>query len=494
MTCTSSAPPSSGRRAGAAAAALLVATVALAAAEPPAAADAAGAVPGPDETAAVPAAGRLHPHVGTAAGPGYALYLPSGYTPEHRWPVLYLFDSRRQGAGLAELFQPAAERFGFVLASALDSAGVEPTEHNLAIARAMWVDTHERLALDGRRAYAAGFSGMARFACTLEITAPGTFAAVLALNGGFPVGHAPGEPPRFPVFATVGDADFNYYELLDVEEKLRAAGVPQRLELFSGSHQWPPADLLARAVGWLELQAMREGRRPHEAALVASLWEEELARARAAEARGGPLAAFRAHRALVESFQGLRDTAAAERRLAALAADPDLRTAQRAHEQRLARDRRYLERAPALLLGAGDDVAELLAALDVPQLQARARGHAEREERLSAERVLYAVYIQTALYLPRRLGERGEHERALFYLAAAAAIEPEVPQVRHRQAVAHARLGRRREALRALERAVELGWDAAEETLAEEAFAPLRDDPAFRALVTRMRQAPQQNP
>ena len=32
----------------------------------------------------------------------YALYLPSAYSKERRWPVLYLFDARQHGAMAAE--------------------------------------------------------------------------------------------------------------------------------------------------------------------------------------------------------------------------------------------------------------------------------------------------------------------------------------------------------------------------------------------------------
>jgi tetratricopeptide (TPR) repeat protein len=176
----------------------------------------------------------------------------------------------------------------------------------------------------------------------------------------------------------------------------------------------------------------------------------------------------------------------------AIAASPAFQLALRRHERRLERDRAYLERAPAVLHGAWGEapsVGDVLARLDIPQLQRRARGDADPDERLAAERVLYAVYIQSALNLPRTFNERGEHRRALFYLQVAAAIDPEVPHVPHRQAVSWALLGNRREALRALERAVELGWSDAEETAAEPAFADLATEARFQALLAQMRRA-----
>jgi tetratricopeptide (TPR) repeat protein len=320
--------------------------------------------------------------------------------------------------------------------------------------------------------------------------APGTFGGIVALNGGLPMGLAPGDEPALPFFGVVGETDFNYYEMRDVERRLTGVGVPNRLEIFPGSHEWPPPEVVERGVGWLELRAMREGLRPPDPALVELLWQEELARARGHDQAGDLLAAARAWRAMAETFAGLRDVAEAKGRVAALEALPAWQEAQRADARRLERDRTYLERAPDLLhaaWGEAPDVGELLAALDIPGLQHRAKKDPDPEERLSAERVLYAVYIQSALYLPRTFSESGEHQRALFYLRVAAAIEPEIPHVPYRQAATWAQLGNRREALAALERAVELGWEYADDTAADPAFAAYRNDERFQALLERMR-------
>ena len=45
----------------------------------------------------------------------YALFLPSGYTPEKKWPILYAFDPLGRGSVPVKLFQDAAKEFGFIL-------------------------------------------------------------------------------------------------------------------------------------------------------------------------------------------------------------------------------------------------------------------------------------------------------------------------------------------------------------------------------------------
>ncbi|MCI0656054.1 MAG: hypothetical protein L0170_03170, partial [Acidobacteria bacterium] len=45
------------------------------------------------------APGTLHDRIATAEDPShsYALYLPSDYSPDRRWPVLYAFDPAARG-------------------------------------------------------------------------------------------------------------------------------------------------------------------------------------------------------------------------------------------------------------------------------------------------------------------------------------------------------------------------------------------------------------
>src|SRR3954466_7161297 len=104
----------------------------------------------------------------------YALYLPSNYTPDRRWPILYAFDARANGKRVAELFQPAAEAHGWIVVSSWNTASDGPMEPNFTAMHALWADTHARFAIEHSRVYAAGYSGTVRFACILALTAPGS--------------------------------------------------------------------------------------------------------------------------------------------------------------------------------------------------------------------------------------------------------------------------------------------------------------------------------
>src|SRR4051812_43427975 len=45
----------------------------------------------------------------------YALYLPSTYTPDRKWPVLYAFDPGARGRMPVERFKEAAEKYGWIV-------------------------------------------------------------------------------------------------------------------------------------------------------------------------------------------------------------------------------------------------------------------------------------------------------------------------------------------------------------------------------------------
>ena len=426
------------------------------------------------------------------AGQSYALYLPAGYTPERKWPIVYAFDSHGNGAEITRRLRAGAERWGWIVASSNTSSNLVPMQENFDGMRALWADTHARFALDDRRVYALGFSGLVRFAVTLALSAPGSLAGVIGANGGWPLGQTPAKQHDLPFFFTVGETDFAWYELHDLEEKLAAAGLPHRLEVFAGSHQWPPEELFTRAVAWMELHALRRGLRAKDPALIEELWNEDLARARAFETAGRLAAAHELFAALGRDFAGLRDTAEATEAAARIAGSAAWQSEREARLARDRRDREYLEKVPRLFQAAPghpspDHLSELLTALEIPRLQRKAKSDPDPEERLSAERVLYAVYIQTGLYLPREYNRLGQFDRSILFLQVAAEIDPDVPHIPYRLATTYARKGNRRRALDYLELSVEKGWDDLEALGSEAAFDALRTSDRYRRIVEEIR-------
>jgi predicted esterase len=473
-----------------------VLVAALAGARPSPALPGAGA-PGSLASPAELPRGELMTRVACAARPeqSYALYLPAGYRPDRSWPILYAFDARGRALVPAGLFRPGAERSGYIVASSYNSASDGPLEPNIEAMRAMWNDTHSRLAIDDRRIYAAGFSGTVRSACLMAMMAPGTIAGIIGAGAGFPFDRPPAKDTSFAFFGTVGNRDFNYYEMADLEASLTALGLPHRIEQFEGGHQWPPEALASLALGWMDLQAQKAGRRPADPVSIAASWRRDLEAARALAAADELLPALHAWSQLAADFTGIAAAPASEAeraeaagRLAALQRSDRVRRELRQREERNRRDKEYVARAQRVMAGGaqgGDpgNVVKALTELRIAELKHKAREAADPEDRLSAQRLLSTVQVQTSFYLPQLFLSRQEYDRAIFSLSIAGEIAPEDPWVWYQLAAAHARKGNAKRALALLKRAVDAGWTDRAQLEGDPAFAPLRGEEGFRKLV-----------
>jgi tetratricopeptide (TPR) repeat protein len=451
----------------------------------------------PAAAAVVPAPelprGKIIAKIPCAGAPGqsYSLYLPSGYTADRAWPILYVLDPRGRGVLAAERFRPGAERYGYLLASSNNSASDTATDPNVAALRAMWSDSHARLRIDDRRVYAAGFSGTVRAAVALARAVPGSIAGIVGAGAGFPFGAPPRKGEPFLFFGTVGNQDFNYYEVSDLEPALAAAGIPYRVEIFDGTHQWPPQALAARALGWLELQAMKSGVRAKDSGIVDALWSETLSLAHNAEAAGDLFQAHRFYAGAAADFAGLHDTEEAAAKAAEIAANPAFQRDGKERAVRFRNDKEALAGAPAILASVGGTgepatVAKIVTALKVRELRDKAEHAKDADERLSARRLLNTYEVQTSFYLPQMYSERKQYDRTAFVLSVAAEIDPDDPLIWYNRAAAYARKGDARRALADLNLAVAKGFKDGAALAADDSFAALRQDPGYRQLTTAL--------
>lgn len=355
-----------------------------------------------------PARGKLVEHISCPADPSqtYTLYLPSAYDPTRKRPLLLVFDPGGRAARAAEVFRDAAERFGWIVAASENSRN-GPWEPTLRAINAMWPALMTGYAVDQRRIYAAGHSGGATVAWLLA-QQTGQLAGIIVSGQPNPQVE-PAKGKAFAWFGMAGQTDFNLLEVKKIDEQLSRASNPHRLELFDGGHQWPPADSVGRALGWMEIVAMKEGRRPRDEELARTLLAEDMARAQQLEDRSRVTEAWRSYASIATSYSGLLDVSEADRHRRGLENDARFKAAQKLEERV---DRREREQAIALarVVGrfAGDDVplvAELRSRLNLDALSKASQG--EGYEAASASRSLALIRIQLST-IARDL--RGKHD------------------------------------------------------------------------------------
>ena len=286
---------------------------------------------------------------------------------------------------MVEKFRAAAEQYGYIVAASNNSRN-GPHAASAEAAKAMTADVARRFSVDPRRVYLAGMSGGARVATGIAL-ANTLIAGVIASSAGFPDSQ-PRTTVPFAVFATAGTEDFNYMEMRQLDRRLSS---PHFLAVFRGGHTLPPDDVAFDAVEWMELQAMRSGRRSRDEALAARMLEKRRARIAASTDVAETVYLLRA---VVEDFKGLADVTADERRLEGLLRQSDVKKALKSERESDDAEARMLGDIFALEAQLRDDARDtaLMTLRDrLTRLSRRAAGEADTPDRSQARRVLRLV-------------------------------------------------------------------------------------------------------
>jgi predicted esterase len=419
----------------------------------------------------------------------YALYLPSAYSPDKHWPIVYAFDPGARGSVPVEVMKEAAERHGYILVGSNNSRNGS-WKIEAEAAEAIVKDTHARLSVDDRRVYFAGFSGGARVAA--QIAQVCKCAAGVLLNGaGFhPLPYPPKEGP-FVVFAAVGNYDFNYPELVSTDDELEKLGYPHFLRPFEGPHQWAPASAMEDALAWFRLQAMKSGREGRDDSFIASQAARETDRARALEQSGDLYAAWKEYRQAARMLAGLTDDVALRARAGTLEKDKVIRDGAQREKQEFEEQADLSREISAGLFELQQNPlnrADIHNAVEKQLTALRSRtDHEKREEKLRVlKRALAGLLVQAMEMGNERLNQKdASHAKDYFELAGVA--DPDSMWALGNLAVARALDGDRKGTLDALRRAKLKTKDPvrfAEWLNEEPAFAKLHGTPEFAALLT----------
>jgi hypothetical protein len=174
-----------------------------------------------------------------------------------------------------------------------------------------------------------------------------------------------------------------------VDRKLNS---PHYLAVFNGGHTLPPDAVALEAIEWMELQAMKSGRRTRDEALIDRLLAK---RQRLIAETASPVEIVHQLDALASDFKSLRDVTAETNRSKELAKQPEVK-------KMLARERSDVDAEARLIgdvfdleAGLGDDSrrrASLSALRDrLSKLSERAAATDDSPERRQARRVLRAI-------------------------------------------------------------------------------------------------------
>ena len=424
--------------------------------------------------------GKIIPGVTCAAHPdqSYALYLPSGYSADHKWPLLLSSDSAARGSVPLELQRAAAEEMGYVLAASNNSRN-GPGQSRFEATEATLNDVQARVSIDTRRVYLAGFSGGARFSSQIALACKCS-AGVLLDGAGFSNGQSLATVAPFPVFSAVGILDFNYSEMIPLQDALEKAGYPHWLRVFNGGHEWAPAEVMQEAMIWFRIESMKANREPRDLSFLDAQFAKMRGRASSFEQSGDLLSAWREYRQLAATFDTLEDVSALRAEADALGKDKAVREAVK-HEQNEFAEQAQLTSAITSRLDSSKVDADQRFDIDseLRDQVARLRINAQQEKRPDRARV-YKRALDGLFIGAIEAGDSALESKNFGYAArlfdAATQAKPDSGWAWRQLAVAYVLGGKKKETFNALRKARELATDKA-------AFAKwLANEPAFDSL------------
>lgn len=205
----------------------------------------------------------------------FSLYLPSSFEVSKSWPVVFVFDMKGRGKQALSMFRVAAEEQGYILAASNNVRDSLQISKNIIVANRMFNTVFSMLPIHKNRIYTGGFSGGGRFSTLIPTFIKGV-QGVLAC--GAPVANTQvlSSKNPFHFIGVVGNADYNYSEMLLIEKVLDDKKFPNQLLVFDGEHEWPTTENLVKALEIFTMASMANGHIPKDTVFVKEKYKEDL--------------------------------------------------------------------------------------------------------------------------------------------------------------------------------------------------------------------------
>jgi dienelactone hydrolase len=394
-----------------------------------------------------------------------------------------------------ERFREAAEKYGWVVLGSNNSRN-GPWNVVVNAWNAMLTDSHQRFAIDDERMYATGFSGGARVAVSIAVGCK-CLAGVMANGAGFPVDLTPSPQMHFVFFGAAGVDDFNYAELKSLQEPLTKAGISHRVQTFEGRHEWPPVSVATAAVEWMELHAIKAGRRPRDDGFINAMWQQLLNEARTLEESKKYNEAYQLYFDLAQSFKGLRDVAEIETKVNQLGDSREVKAAIREEQTQIRKQRELESRLNSLIAGRGGeasinqtedgfDAGNLLPKI-LNDLRKQSKASEDSTQRRIARRVLDGLFVGLIEQGISLLQTEKNYSASIKPLKLATEVNPDRPGAFFYLAWAYAANRDKKKSLQSLNTAVEKGFSDTAMITGNKAFDSLRNDPEYQQIMARLR-------
>jgi hypothetical protein len=396
------------------------------------------------------------------------------YSPEPSgWPVIIFLDPHANGHFPVSMYQNLATKYGFLLLGSNEIKNGMPGTEIVASFDKLFNTMKKDYHIDNNRIYLMGFSGGARLSLAFAEAYP-EISAVVACGAGIQAGVKAPEP-TFSYLGMAGNQDFNMIEVINTDRSLKRQGYERAMILFEGDHNWPPAEVAEEAFQWLDLVAMKNKSKPFDQAEINSIKTVYLTKINKLKDAGRIFESYELAERAMTVFSGLSDV-------------NDLKTL----GGELNKNPLYKEQLSEMVktmqteMGLQNTYAQAFVQKDtawwsneIKKLQDDA---VPVNEQLMQKRLLAYLGIMAYMISDRAVNEK-DIKGAEKYLEIYRTLEPENPEHVYLEAKRRMAMNENSKALSYLQLAVILGFNDEYRLYNDPVFAPLKDNPDFKALL-----------
>lgn len=206
----------------------------------------------------------------------FSLYLPTYYSNERTWPVVFVFDSEGRGRTATQVFREAAEDQGYIVAASNNISPDEDLLNNVKVGTRLINKIFGYFPVDENGIYTAGYAEGAQVASALP-TVFKEITGVLAIGDTWVNTDFISKGANFSFIGLVGYRDYRSTMFEETAQFLKLAQLPATVYKFDGGRQWPDSEMLYNVLGDFTLRQMAKGTRPKDEALINKLYEADIA-------------------------------------------------------------------------------------------------------------------------------------------------------------------------------------------------------------------------
>lgn len=210
------------------------------------------------------------------SGETYAFYVPSDYSPDQEWPIIFVFDPQGRGATTANLFRKAAEEQRYLVASANIDLKAQPIDTIIETATSMMRAVLNSFPIKPDLVYTAGMGEGAQVGSALPLFYR-EMAGIMAIGNSFLNSKYLDKNNPYMFIGIAGNKDYMVYEMESYLKFYDELEFPTDVYYFDGKEdEWPDASVISNAVTGFTLEAIKNGLRTADKNFIRNLYNNEI--------------------------------------------------------------------------------------------------------------------------------------------------------------------------------------------------------------------------